>query len=306
MHDVHLADRLLETWEQQARDGFLLTDPQTVDIPTREALDESCGVRFRFRWLPHREIRGDVAELERRGILNPRRDEKKLFRDPRDPHGRHCFLCRANIADCHPMERLVPITLAGRAYLAGANFAWIESAHFTVMSAEHVDQACSSHLLEAMCDLHRQTQGRFRVLFNGDGAGASIPWHLHLQITTTEMPIERMTDGGERAYPSAVHKYLLEGDGLARAQAAAEAWLTRDSDHHSLNLLVATTGPQTAMFLFPRDKRRATARGKGLMGGFEMAGDFVLSGPAERALFDESSVALARRLLEDVRPIASS
>lgn len=298
-----LADELIRTWAQQGREGFLLSDPDTATIETREALDESCGVNFRFRWMPHREIRGDVKELERRGILNPDRDESKLFRDPRDPNKRHCFLCEQNIRECHPMERLVPLTLAGRAYYAGANFAWIERDHFTVMSAEHTDQAYSQHALQAMVELHQRADGRFRVLFNGPGAGATIPWHLHYQITTCPMPIEALTTEHAAQYPARVHRFATDDDGIGAAHAFADQWVQSDPTNHTVNILVATpSSTAPALFVFLRDQRQATAPQKGLVGGFEVAGDFVLSAPREEEAFRTADVALARTILEAVRP----
>lgn len=323
---VALAESLTKLWADQGRDGFLLTDPAGVKVPVREALDRDCGVAYRFLWMPHREIRGDVAQLERRGILNPDRDARKLFCDPRDPTGRHCFLCAENIAHCHPKEVLVPIELAGREYFAGANFAWIEPNHFTLMAAQHVDQSYSQHVLEAMLDFHMKTAGRFRVLFNGCGAGASIPWHLHYQITTAAMPIERLQPGREDGYPTAVCRFDIAagqpagggkpvgGDGLARAHVAVERWLEREPEHHSVNILIATITDQSAcggkpggtagpcIFVFPRDQRYASAPTKGLVGGFEVAGDFVLSAPQEEETFHMSSVETARDILSHIRP----
>ncbi len=298
-----LADRLIETWAQQNRDGFLLSDPNTVEIETRETLDAACGVKFRFRWMPHREIRGDVGELERRGILNPDRDESKLFRDPRDPNQRHCFLCAANIAECHPLEKLVPMTLAGRNYFAGANFSWIELDHFTVMTAEHTDQAYSEHALAAMLDLYEQTAGRFRVLFNGPGAGASIPWHMHYQITTCPMPIETMAADGAAHYPTAVRRFALgAGRDISAAHAFAEEWVRGDPENHTVNVLIGGALDETVLFIFPRDQRRAKATNKGLVGGFEVAGDFVLSAPREEEAFRSATPELARDILSQVRP----
>lgn len=297
-----LADTLVETWAAQARDGFLLTDPGSADVSVREVLDPACDVTYRFQWMPHREIRGNVAELERRGILNPERDKRRLFRDARDPQGQHCFLCAENVAECHPMEKLVPMELAGRKYFAGANFAWIGSDHFTVMSAEHVDQVYSRHVLEAMLDLHVQTADRFRVLFNGPGAGASIPWHMHFQITTAPMPIERLQPGREHCYPTAVRRFRANDGGLEAAHALAEHWLGGDPRQHSVNLLIATIGVDPCVFVFPRDQRYASAPGKGLIGGFEVSGDFVLSAPREEETFHEASVDIARDLLRQIRP----
>ncbi len=317
---TELAETLTKLWADQGRDGFLLTDPSRAEIPVREALDPDCGVAYRFLWMPHREIRGDVAQLERRGILNPDRDASKLFCDPRDPQGRHCFLCAENIAQCHPKEVLMPIKLAGREYLAGANFAWIEPNHFTLMAAQHVDQSYSQHVLHAMLDFHLKTAGRFRVLFNGCGAGASIPWHLHYQITTAAMPIERLQPGREDGYPTAVRRFDVGagrpagGDGLARAHVAAQRWLERDPEHHSVNILITTIADQSVckgqpvgtgdpcIFVFPRDQRHASAPSKGLVGGFEVAGDFVLSAPQEEETFHGSSVQTARDILAHVRP----
>lgn len=297
-----LADTLIETWAQQGRDGFLLSDPKTVEIETAEVRDEPTGVLFRFRWMPHREIRGDVSELERRGILNPDRDESKLFRDPRDPKGRHCFLCEQNIRECHPMERLVPMTLAGREYRAGANFAWIELDHYTVMSAEHTDQAYSRHSLEAMLHLYEQTGGRFRVLFNGPGAGASIPWHLHYQITTCPMPIEHMVPGKAEHYPTAVRRFGPNDGGLDAAHDAADGWIRQDPENHTVNILIAQIEGAPTLFVFLRDQRKATATNKGLVGGFEVAGDFVMSAPNEEAAFRKADAALAREILGQVNP----
>lgn len=297
-----LADRLLQTWAQQDRDGFLLSDPSAGAIETREVLDEACGVRYCFRWMPHREIRGNVAELERRGILNPQRDERKLFRDPRDPQGRHCFLCADNIRECHPLEVLVPLRLAGRDYYAGANFSWIEPDHFTVMAAEHTDQAYSRHALDAMLELHEKTEGRFRVLFNGPGAGATIPWHLHSQITTVPMPIESMPPGREEHYPTLVRRFRCTSGAVVEAHDAIEEWLQRNPEHHSINVLIATTAGQTWLFTFPRDQQRAKAAKKGLVGGFEVAGDFILSAPHEEHAFRTATCETAREILTQIRP----
>lgn len=298
----NLAQTLIDTWARQGQEGFLLSDPQSAHIETRTALDESCGVHFRFLWMPHREARGDVPELERRGILNPNRDESKLFRDSRDPSGRHCFLCEKNVRECHPMEHLVPLTLAGKDYYAGANFAWIEHDHFTVMAAEHTDQVYSQHGLQAMLELHQHTEGKFRILFNGNGAGATIPWHLHYQITTTPMPIESLTPGKEANYPTIVHRCPLNDNGFENAHTAADAWIKKDPENHTINVLISGTGDQATIWIFPRDQRRAKATNKGLVGGFEVAGDFVLSAPAEREPFETSDAQTARDILQQIRP----
>jgi hypothetical protein len=295
---VSLGDQLTATWQAQADVGFLLSDPGADDIEIGEFPDPVSGVSFRFRWLPHREIRSDVAELERRGILNPDRDDVALFCDPRDPSGRHCFLCVGNIAVCHPLEELVTMELAGRTYVAGANFAWIGNDHYTVMPIEHVDQDFTPHVLEAMVDLHAQTGGEYRVLYNGAEAGATIPWHLHYQITTDRLPVEDLPPGAEGSYPTALRRF----DDVAAATAYVEEWLGADPEHHRLNILVAGPIDAAVIHVFPRDSRQTHAAEKGLIGGFEVCGDLVYSEPDTRPQFDAASAEMARRVITAVWP----
>jgi phosphoribosyl-dephospho-CoA transferase len=295
-----LAAGLIETWDAQGREGFLLTAPADAHIETRRAHDDATGVEYRFLWMPHRELRADTAELERRGILNPNRDDDVLYRDPRDPSGRHCFLCSANIRECHPLERLVEIDLAGRRYLAGANFAWIERDHFTIMSEEHVDQRYSRHSLEAMLELHARTAGTFRVLFNGQGAGATIPWHLHYQITTETLPIEDLRPDRADRYPTAVH--VIPAGDVDAAHSVVTGWIDLDPEYHGVNVLIAGPTDDVTIYIIPRDQRRSHSTNKGLIGGFEVAGDFVYSEPGQRENFDRADVATAREALGQIRP----
>jgi hypothetical protein len=296
-----LDTQLSRVWRRQHQDGFLLGDPFAGETEIRHDRDPVSDVRFRFRWLPHRELRADVAELEARGILDPNRDEAALFRDPRDASGRFCFLCAANIHACNPKEELVPICLAGRDYYAGANFAWISNEHFTVMAADHVDQQFSDHTMQAMLDLHAQARGRFRVIYNGAYAGATIPWHLHYQVTSEPFPVEGLAPEHESRYPTAVRRFSA-GGATDAALGHAAAWVERNADHHRVNVLVAGDVPAPTIFVFARDTRKSHAAAKGLMGGFEVCGDLVFSEADTRPLFEKVTAADARSLLAEIRP----
>jgi len=291
---MSLADRLVETWVRQGRDGFLLVAGKSAE--TKLLYDPVCGVQFRFRWLPHRDVRGDIAKLEHLGIVDPDRDEASLFRDPREPVGRHCFLCERNIRECNPKEELVPLRLAGRDWLAGANFAWIARDHFTVMTRTHMDQKYSPDVLSAAVHLVRLTGGRFRVLFNGGGAGATVLWHMHLQATSERMPVEGLDPRLTAHYPAPLLRFAITDQAIANR--AAEAWLAQDPENHSLNLLVCSSG----IFLVTRDRRKTKAKEKGLVGGFEVAGDFAFSMPFEKAIFDRATAGMARRILSEINP----
>ena len=229
-----LAEVLDRVWEDQGRIGFLL--PASEEIEIRRVEDPISAVSFRFRWLPHRELRGDLAELEARGIVSPDRGDTELFRDPRDPPGRFCFLCARNIRVSNPKEELVPLSLAGRDFYAGANFAWIARGHFTVMSAEHRDQEFTDGTLAAMLDLHAQAGGEYRVVYNAPHGGASIPWHLHLQTSRERFPVEDLPEGFEDRWPTALQRFP---DGPGPALDFIADWRRRDPAHHRVNALVA-------------------------------------------------------------------
>lgn len=293
-----LAGVLRATWERQRAAGFLLGDPNRP-VEVRTAPDEHTGVAFRFRWLPHRDVRGDPGALERLGILDPLRDRTALHHDPRDPLGRHCFLCPGNVRLCHPAEELVPIDAGGRRWWAGANFAWLGPHHFTVMSDTHEDQRYDDTVLDTLLSLHDRLGGAFRVLFNPPGAGATIPWHLHLQVTSGEFPIESLAPGADERYPITVWRFAAEQARAASTRSRITAWLDADPLHHRVNLLVAGNGD---LFVVPRDVRRSHAARKGLMGGFEVFGDFVFSDLPHRGDFEAADLDAARAALEEIEP----
>jgi hypothetical protein len=292
-----LAGILDAVWQDQGQVGFLL--PASDEIEIREVQDPVSAVPFRFRWLPHRELRSDLAELEARGIVSTDRGDTQLFSDPRDPHGRFCFLCARNIRVSNPKEQLVPLHLAGSDFYAGANFAWIAQGHFTVMSAEHRDQDFTEHTLAAMLDLHAQADGEYRVIYNAPHAGATIPWHLHLQTSRERLPVEDLPAEFEDRYPTAIRRF---SGGPGPALDLVADWSQDDPDHHKVNVLVAGLPATPTIHVFPRDTRRSHAAAKGLMGGFEVCGDFVYSEADKRAAFESASAALARSILEEIRP----
>jgi hypothetical protein len=288
-----LGTALRDTWSRQASAAFLLGDPD-APVEQRLAHDPATGVTFRFRWLPHRALRGDPEALRRLGILDPDCRDAALLRDPRDPLGRHCFLCPGNIRVCHPREELVPLEAGGRRWWAGVNFAWLGPHHFTVMANEHVDQVFDDGIVAAMVDLHGTTG--FRVLFNPPDAGATIPWHLHLQVTTARFPIEDVVPGREDGYPTTVWRFPAgsEHDAVHRVG----EWLAA-GDSHRANLLLAGSGD---LFAVPRDARRSHASRKGLMGGYEVAGEFVYSDAAHRGDFEAADLDAARAALGEIEP----
>ncbi|MCB2223258.1 MAG: hypothetical protein KQH83_03695 [Actinobacteria bacterium] len=291
-----LAARLEAVWQQQIDDGYLLGDPRGP-VETRTAADPDTGVAFRFRWLPHRAVRGVAAVLAEHGIYDPGCEDQDLPVDRRDPAGRPCFLCAGMIRPCFPKEVLVPLQAGGRDWLAGANFAWLGRNHFTVASAAHEDQRYDPGVLAAMLDLHRDTGGAFRVVYNGAGAGSSIPWHLHLQMTTDPFPVEALAPGADARYPLPLRRFFDAGE----ADAAVGAWHGRDPSHR-VNLMVAGPGGAPVIHLFYRDSRRPASAELGAMASFEACGDMVFDDPARREAFEQADLAMVRRALADITP----
>jgi len=183
-----LTYNLLTLYRQQVDCGFVLADPLSgKDQEEKRFFDECCGIEFRFLWNPSRQLRKNHELLVRRGVVAKHVDSDKLIN--KDKNGKACYLCKENIALQNPAEVLFPLKLAGEQYFAGANFAYITNNHFTIMSSVHRPQKYRRAVLGALDDFVLQTNGSFRAIFNGR-AGASIPWHEHLQATTEKFPIE--------------------------------------------------------------------------------------------------------------------
>lgn len=278
-------------------DGFLLSDPLSA-VETRYADAPATGVRFRFRWLAHREVRADSAELARRGIYDQGCEERDLSVALRDPAGNPCFLCPGMIGACFPKEILLPVDAGGRRWWAGGNFAWLAHNHFTVISDRHEGQDYCTGVLAAMTDIHSDTGGAFRVIFNGAGAGASIPWHLHLQMPTEPFPIEDLGHGAEGRYPLPMARF----DNADEADAFIRRWVDEDRSHHRVNLLVAGPHGRPRVFVFLRDIRRPSSSEKGLMAAFEASGDFVFDRRQCRGAFERADLAMVYRAFDEIRP----
>jgi len=298
MGTERVAATLQATWQAQIDDGFLLGDPR-APVETRYADDPETGIRFRFRWLPHRAIRGVAAELALMGKYDPACEETAMPIDARDPEGRPCFLCARMIGSCFPREVLIPIEAGGRSWLAGANFAWLGADHFTVASALHEDQSYDGGVLDAMLDIHRDTGGTFRVIYNGPGAGASIPWHLHLQMTTDPFPVEELGPGDEGLYPLPMRRF----DSAGPADGFVREWQAGDPSHR-VNLMVGGPEGRPGIYVFLRDNRRSSSSDLGAMASFEACGDLVFDAPAHREVFERANLQMVHTAFSEIRPLA--
>lgn len=313
-----LAYGLLALFRQQVNCGFVLSDPLSrKGKEIRRFKDGTCGVTFRLLWNPDRELRKNHSLLIKRGIIAENIDNKKLINRNKD--GKPCYLCPTNIALQNPAEILLRLRLAGENYYAGANFAYIENNHFTIMSSRHRAQLYKRHILVALNDFVEQTGGHFRAAFNGL-AGTSILEHEHFQVTTELFPIEdiriRKRDvifqkGSIRISRPFYYTplWVVEGRDKKSIIDAADRiivqWQKLNPEYHTENVIAVKSDEVFRMFIFPRDTRRLSGEGKfGDMGSFECAGSIVFSlQPDERNTFDSADLETARTLLADIAPV---
>lgn len=242
----------------------------------------------------------------------------------KDRKGKACYLCKTNIERQNPGEILLGIDLAGGKFYLGANFAYLTDNHFTLMSAEHRPQQYRKEILWVANEFIDETEGIFRVVFNGL-AGASIKEHEHLQVTTEEFPLERIkikkekdliyeSDGIRVFCPQYyLPVWLVEGKDRIRNEWTADkiigGWQSL-SEHHTENIIAAKAGDYYRTFILLRDKRRLSGAGKkGALAAYEAAGKIVLSYEAkregevnERKTFEGGSLETVKQLLKGISP----
>jgi hypothetical protein len=324
-----LAYGLLALYRQQVNCGFVLADPTSrKGKEIKRFRDKTTGVEFRLMWNPDRELRKNRALLIERGVIAEHVDEAKLIN--RDKNDKPCYLCRENIAEMNPLEILLPLRLAREEYFAGANFAYIENNHFTIMSSQHRVQSYERHILAVLNDFVEQTEGYFRAIFNGL-AGATIVGHEHLQVTTEKFPVEDI-----RIHKSDVvfqkdslcvarpfyytPLWVVEGEEKDAAIDAGDhiimRWHELNQKEHTENVIAVKSNGLFRIFIFLRDSKRLAREGKyGDMASFECGGIIVLSyqppagqtdKPNERNTFDIANLGTVRKLLGDIAPAVSA
>jgi hypothetical protein len=321
-----LAYGLLALYRQQVNCGFVLGDPLNPGGKENKRFkDQTTGVEFRLLWNPDRELRKNHSLLIKRGVITGDVDQAKLVN--KDKKGKPCYLCKENIAAQNPAEILFPLRLAGKDYLAGANFAYIENNHFTVIISRHHDQQYERHILAAMIDLVEQTDGFFRAVFNGL-AGATILRHEHLQAVTEPFPVEGIrVHNHDIVFQKKTLRvsrpfyytplWLVEGKDrnavIDTTDRIIVQWHKLDRTNHTENVIAVKSDGFFRMFIFLRDtKRLAGERKLGDLASFECGGSIVFSYPAkskqtrqtnERSTFDNADVNTVRMLLADIAPV---
>jgi hypothetical protein len=202
--------------------------------------------------------------------------------------------------------------------------------HFTVASMEHEPQAWGGQVerlqrrLTDMCALAKELP-TYLILYNGQGAGASIADHLHYHClepfsTQQMMPLQRaawLTQPVEadkpaarcvdqRLYPLVAFQVNGERDDvIGLTLTLALRWHEVAGHEATENIVVSTENDQLVCYYVPRDPTFPSAPGfKGDIGAYEVMGEFVFSDEAEGQALRDRRIGYTYlwRVLQDVRP----
>lgn len=219
-----------------------------------------------------REIRGDGWGVKIQ--FNPRRIVSSGARvDPEAIRRRPCFLCLENL----PPEQQAIRYRDG--YLVLCNPMPIFPGHLTIAQLRHLPQSLPENILTFML-LATDFGPRTTLFYNGPGAGASAPDHLHFQAAPAGlMPIEKdildpRKRAGVRRWAGATISGVM---GLGRGVLVVEGRekeivaelvgkliealgrFTSSAGEPMLNILCRDTGEGWRLILFPRRKHRPDA-----------------------------------------------
>ena len=204
-----------------------------------------------------------------------------------------CFLCAENVWWQHQgAETGYHLPLAGARYTAWMNPFPLLPGHAVIASREHRPQhwqaerglaltALARDLLELSVELPD-----WLCFYNGVGAGASIPHHLHYHAIPRApgyecLPLERATSASD--YP--LHFMRWQGSKAAVLDQSLP-WLDSWSagpgaqPEASANIIALVRSDQEGVTLYfiPRHQQRSRAEGlDGVIGGFEALGEIVCS-----------------------------
>ncbi|MEE4297618.1 MAG: DUF4922 domain-containing protein [Wenzhouxiangella sp.] len=255
----------------------------------------------------------DQPDLALCAQFNPARAQRFKGSSSIDPRGHlindGCFLCAENVQWQHGGAELgLEIHDLDLPYIAWMNPYPLLPCHTVIASAEHLPQDWRhtdgrplSGLIGDLISIASALPG-WIGFYNGVGAGASIPHHLHYHFLPRpsgyeEMPIERAAAGRtsgstqDACYPiDFMHWHGSPESVLDHAL----AWLgrryqdSRAANQESANIIAcADHSGSLNLYFVPRDQDRARVPGlNGIVGGFEVMGEIVCSTAEEQYRLD--------------------
>lgn len=225
-----------------------------------------------------------------------------------------CFLCVENIQWQHQGAEVgYDLADAGGRYTAWMNPFPLLPCHTVIASRRHLPQhwrdpgaQSLGELVDDLAGLSQQLPG-WIGFYNGVGAGASIPHHLHFHFLPRppgyeEMPLESAArerprqDRVKVIYPlSFMHWSGTRTQVLEQAKSWLEQWQQGSGalDDATANIIACTRldGHAMDLYFIPRHQRRSRAEGlQGVIGSFEAMGEIVCSSSEEKQRLDSGQV----------------
>ena len=280
--------------------------------------DLSSVIRWRIRDPDHPDAAFTVQH-------NPRRAERgKGSGRSRPPKGTKsvnngCFLCRDNIRwQQRGIELGYDILVNSTNYIAFMNPFPLMPTHVTIVKENHEPQSwigptiddSRKRIKDILTDFLEIT-GRlpgFVGFYNGEGAGASIPGHFHLQFFERPegrgpFPLEQAASHAQGAAPMVIidrNKYPIttlyfRGDRRSIVEQATgwvAKWTEVYENHVDLSANVIATKDENKeeefhLFFVPRNRAYSHAPGMvGLIGGLEVLGELVFTTEIEKQSLD--------------------
>lgn len=243
--------------------------------------------------------------------LNPSRQNRGISPIP-NPSPRHlipyrggvpCFCCLDNIRIQWPTER--GWQLPNLPLIALPNPSPIFPTHFTLVTPDHIPQVMRG----SWCAQLAETLPGFWVIQNGPNAGATNPWHLHLQVFEAVLPIETMPiiQESDQVYSTAI-PFVFKLIGPATPH--FYTWLDRiiehfhaANPHHRMNILVKSIDKMIHVVIALRHTDHKTTLYTTGQPGYAEIGGFIT--PATHDRFSNwctRGAALYDQLMSDISP----
>ena len=297
---------ILEDHQRQC--GFIQDDLQGVKRLVFQHPDNRA-LSFRAQLNPKRARRHGGA-----GVTTPPPGEERL--------NDGCFLCRENIRWQQSQRQIgFEITTTTDIYNAWMNPFPLLPNHVVVAARQHIPQAFKlfgdeqsslslGRILSDLCETAQRLPNHVGF-YNGVGAGASIPEHLHFQFfqrvpEEPVFPLEQrsfMSLHGKGApeiivdYPISVARWRGE---LREIVSDAQGWVPKWADAHRADRDLLTCNfiamgsaenDNVVLYFVPRRRDRQFWNGnKGIVGGLEVLGELVLASDDECALVENGVV----------------
>ncbi len=222
--------------------------------------------------------------------------------------GMPCFCCPEVISYQWPNERGIYAEVGGKPLVILPNISPIFVPHFTVISPEHRPQLMDCNIAVALAAM---VPGAW-VIQNGQDAGATNPWHYHLQLFFADdlplvhCPIENGGDAiGVLHHPTLIVRISAPDPALFEAQLSDfVAEYLNLGETRRVNLLIREGAGLWTGYVVLRDTRfRTDLYRSGQPGYAEPAGIISAVDDASYDIWASENVRRYHRLMTDIRPI---